>query len=460
MTEDGVSFAKEVLSDPSVEHLKDQKINKVSTKIDPITDFDHDQLDKKKSFKSLLNLKNLKDFLESSYNFAKFLNKNIGINNVEIHFKPGDNKDEIKVKYNLGPTISRITFPYFTKKNSFLIQGEYYKRGAESDKFLQSLVSGSLLGRYNYNFFDNGHSIGIEKIWEDCLMELDTSIKAKYRRKWLDANIKEECWSKAIKFMYDMGPSSNIFKNYYLIRPMDYIYAKLSHKSRKNFIDTTHCTGELIRSGYYPDSLLSFKFGYKTQEDFLLGTKILVKNYVELASNDVDDPFLKYKLYIKNYTPKMAGRFAAFTHSFLLEKIFASEQLRINDSCFLKGMHGIYEFPGAKANKNLISGMEHVGDRVANDLIALYEAQLIFPNLKPLSSVTTHLLPYIYGTLGYSQPINNKYAGKNYKDSMMGSIGFGIKLLLTPIQVGFYYSIAGFRPKHDLGKEYGFYIGI
>eukprot|EP00826_Nyctotherus_ovalis_P062707 TRINITY_DN9120_c0_g1_i5.p1 TRINITY_DN9120_c0_g1~~TRINITY_DN9120_c0_g1_i5.p1 ORF type:complete len:220 (+),score=61.54 TRINITY_DN9120_c0_g1_i5:107-766(+) len=212
----------------------------------------------------------------------------------------------------------------------------------------------------------------------------------------------------------------------------------------------------------YPDSLLLLRVGHKSLIERLLGGAAYVKNRIDLGYNGTDPPFAKYKGYVQLVHGDLENSRVALYNSLVLEKSFSKEPMKVNDTCFLRGVKGVHEFPGAKTYRSQLEAEnQHLGDRVPNHFTALYEAKLIFPKLKPFSKklIFAKMSPYIYGTVGCSIPFG-KSLTSDIKDKTLGSAGFGLMVIAKPFVVDLYYSVAGFRQGHDMQKDFGFYIGL
>ena len=444
-------FTDKIFSDPTKSDFRNRRVKNVKVKFTPATEYDCNAIFETNSYKQLMNRLTLGSVIESAHKLASEIQYISGIDSVDMKFAPGANEGEIEIEYKFGSTFTGVMFPTINTQYTTVFQGIYLKNPENKDKWYHSFVNGLLLGKYKYSCDYPRHSFELRKIWETSHPKINSSAKIKYSTKWLDANVNEDCWTKEYMASYDMRKDTIMFKNRYIMYPSK-LYAKILHKSRKNLIDTTKCSSGLLKSSLYSDSLMALRIGYK---DFS-GDKLrysFIKTSAELGYNRVDSPFVKLKGYLNH---RFFLNKILVNQTLLIEKAFF-KSLRINDSPFLRGMKGIYEFPGAKTYRDPIvePGKEHIGSRITNTFTARYEAKLSFPTLKPFSEISTNFFsfnPYIYGTLGYTKANESKgYA--------LGSAGIGISAFLRPLRFGFYYALASFRPNHDAPKEFGFYIG-
>jgi len=466
MEQDSKDFADSVIDTPAHQAYRKAHIHKIDVKFDPVTEYDRQTIENMPEYKAIFGQKFLYGIAAQSHILAKAIQMKAGSYETNIHFAPGKNKDEIDMKYTFSPSGYVINFPYINRRHTGVIQGVYTRRlGDDEDKWYQRIASGSVASRLQYcSDFGRNHSFAVVKDWEKAIFGLDSAVKLKYGSKWIDTNVKERVFTKQWKLLHNFsGKESVLFRHNEEIMPPNHVFAKFSHKSRMNDLDTDRCTGELLRTGFYPDSLWSAKFGYKKafEPERLFS---LFKSWTEFGYNKTDNAFAKFKTYLRtNYYWEFMK--VNLNNSFIFEKLLAGNISRINDGIFLRGVKGLYEFPGAKSYKDDVieSGKEHVGDRVPNDYIAQWESKIYMPHLAPFKSISQDwmvFMPYVYGTFAYAKPQDVKYRGNKFTDNLRGSTGFGLSLELNPIMIELFYSVGSFKPRSDVGKEYGIYIGI
>ena len=395
--------------------------------------------------------KTFQEIVESAHKLAESIGTVSGLKNIDINFGPGTEKSDIDLNYNFSSKYSGNSFPYNNRLHVGVIENYFTWR---NDPWWNSLIE-----RYQYHFDTSGHSVMFEHKCSNSRLNFATTLK--YSRRWIDMNVKENCWSAACKLIYDFNKESIVFKNNASILKPNIMFAKIFHKSRKNYVDTERCSSEMLKSALYPDSLLGLKIGHKNIGK-IYGMDVKAKTWAEIGYNGTDSPFAKLKGYFHNSYNILNKNIMVLNQSILFEKLFAKGAIRINDSPFIRGFKGIYDFPGAKSYRGIMvpPGKEHDGDRVPNSLIAQYEAKLMFPSIDPFLSFSipqAQFFPYIYGALGYSQPIEGKY---NNESGLIGSTGFGLTYQLRLIAIHFYYSVAAYTQNNNAKKEYGFIIGF
>jgi len=410
-------------------------------------------------YQSLMSKRNLPEINIAAEKLAKKVKEKSGISSIEVNTKVKEN--EALVKYDLGRYFFLFNFPYAYRQNLGVAQALFGRRQLfEENKWYYTLFSGFLSARYQLHSVNQGHDLVLEKQWNDIWRGLDLSAKLKYTTKNIDINVRECSWTQAIKLIYDLNKPSVLFKHIPELREPNYLYAKLLHKLRTNYINTEQCTANILQSALYKDSLWSFKIGHKrfvkTEE-----SDTLVKSSAKVGYNGVDSPFIKLGGYVRNNYDVLNKGLATASNSLLIEKMFSKGSMRVNDALFLKGMKGVYEYPGAKLYRNGIPelGSEHIGDRVNNGLILQYEIKVSSSKLQSFINTSMKTKPYIYATMGYSSPIDPQ-CNIGFRNNIRGSTGFGLSTSLKPITFEFYYSLAGFSPKCDKERKFGLCIGI
>ncbi len=467
MADDGNSFADGIFTDPSRKAYAKSRVKNMKVTFDTATEFDQETIRNMDSYKILAKQNTLYSIASAAHTLAKDIENKTGLTNVEVSFEPGKAKDEIDVRYKFGKRQLDLSFPYQYHRHMLALQGRLSQRADEDDKTIYKFLAGTVMGRYHYSTdIGRGHAILVEKQWHGLWDAIDAVFKVKYSNRWLDLNVKESCWTKQWKFIYDLNKDSVLFKHYLEVRPPNYLYTKFSHKARNNLVDSDKCSPALLRSMAYPDGLLSFKMGHKNTYD-LPWLNVSMKSSAELARNKTDAAFLKLRSGVQNYYNIMQRDWVLWHNSLSMEKIAPLTEggIRLNDAPMIRGMKGIYDFPGAKTYRNPMveAGREHVGDRVPNHFVAQYETKFYFPNLSPFKHITLdwiHFLPYIYGTVGYAKPMGEQFAGNGLAENLRASTGFGLSLISDPFAVEFYYSLGSIQPKCDRPREFGFYLGF
>ena len=462
-------FADEMFKDPERQRYMSSMLKSLAINFDKATDFDKEIIAKMPAYKSLINEKNLYNIATYSHMLAKQIKEKSGIRDVELEFTPGTNKDEGAVNYHFGNEEYLLTFPYNLRRHIAACEFKYARRlTPQEHKWYQSFMSDEYLGRYQYKSDESSsHAFIIEKQWDRVFKNIDSAFKIKYSSKWIDINTKEQCWTKQFKMMYDLNRESSLFSNAIDVRPPNYLYVKASHKSRKNKVDSDKASGEMLKNAMHPDRLLSLKLGHKNVYESL-GLDALAKSSLELGYNQTDAAFLKFKTYLRNYYNILNKNWVIWHNSLSLSQMgtITSGDVRVNDTLLLSGIKGLYDFPGAKTYRDPLAveaGKEHLGDRVGNNFLTQYETKFYFPMLAPFNSNKVewlNLIPYIYGTVAYAMPTNRDLAARAARDNFRASTGIGITLSMSPISVEFYYSLGSIKPKCDLSREFGFYLGF
>lgn len=456
------SFAHEIFADPSKTQHRNKKAEKVTATFSPASTFDLELITGSEAYRRLVEPQTLRELAEASHRLAREIQDASGLRHVDIVFAPGANKREISVHYEFGTNIAYLQFPHIARRLVGAIEGVFSKRSSEKDKWYHSVVNGSMLARYKYLSDQDGYSAKLEKQWEKAVLGLDSAFGLKYSSRWLDLNAKENAWTKSLKLIYDINEETKLYKHRCDLRYPNRVYAGLIHKSRSNLIDSNRSSPDILKAGLYPDSLLLLRVGHKNLVEKLLGGTAYVKNRIDLGYNGTDPPFAKYKGYMRLVHGDLKNSKVALYNSLLLEKSFSKEPMKVNDACFLRGVKGVHEFPGAKTYRNQLEvENQHLGDRVPNHFTALYEAKLIFPKLKPFSKkfAFAKISPYIYGTAGCSIPFGSCLTS-DIGNKTLGSAGFGLMVIAKTFTVDLYYSVAGFRQPHDMQKDFGLYIGL
>ncbi|TNV72604.1 hypothetical protein FGO68_gene5401 [Halteria grandinella] len=279
----------------------------------------------------------------------------------------------------------------------------------------------------------------------------------------IETNVGEAVRKSSLLFEVDLFPGKrpDIFRHSFITDPNNYLYLKLIQKTRKNKVDTDHCSKLLMERALCGDQLYSAKLGLKlgqVYDSVYLENSYLLSASSEIASNFTDSRFLRHKFFTR-YTQSYGNAQFKFSLAGGLVQNLTAQPLRVNDNFYLwnyKGIRNIgYHYDEQKDKQG---GGLH-GENLGFDRYLAFQAKL-HQLESPLLSVF-NIEPFIHFNAALAPNRNKPVEGDTFlKRYGRASIGFGASLQLLGAAIECYYSPFVYRQKNEIKAEFQINIGI
>jgi hypothetical protein len=95
---------------------------------------------------------------------------------------------------------------------------------------------------------------------------------------------------------------TSLFKNSFIDDPDSFMFFKISSKRRRNKVDTDHCSKQLMERSINHDKIYTAQLGFRISKPFnhdFLTHNLILRGSSELASNFIDNQYLKSKLFMR-----------------------------------------------------------------------------------------------------------------------------------------------------------------
>ena len=242
--------------------------------------------------------------------------------------------------------------------------------------------------------------------------------------------------------------------------PQNYMYAKMSRKSRQNKVGVDHPSATLLENAIGQDSVNAYKLGFKFSK---LGMPVpRNSNLVAKASTELvrgSSTNLWKSKFFTRVVRQIEGR-DVYAHASLSGGIIHNlglTPLKVNDAFYLQNFKGIknigyYYDPG---NKKKQLGGEILGfDRYLN-----LHLKLLQENCPMLAAM--NIEPFIFCNMALA-PNRNKeqQTGSWLARHLRWSTGIGLSMQLRGVAIECYYNIYVSKQKHELRSDFQISIGL
>ena len=246
----------------------------------------------------------------------------------------------------------------------------------------------------------------------------------------------------------DFDPSAHpsIFTHSFVSDPDNLAYLKFTQKRRKNFVDKDHCSRALLERALNNDQLYTAKIGIKYNKAYDhedLEHTLTLRASHEVASNFTESAFTRSKVFLRYSKPINDNLYVQSSVTGGLIKNLSKEELKVNESFYLKNFKGIrnigYHYDNSKKTNEGLLG-ENLGfDRYLSFSTKVYQSEA--PLLKEFS-----IQPFAHFNLALapnkdtvSNPKN--YEGKSFLEKYgRFTAGFGASMQLGGVAVECYYN--------------------
>ena len=250
-------------------NLKDIKFSQFRINYKNVIPFDRRILQAFETLHNLQQTSNLHDFMENLLQMCESVAETSGrIQNIDVFIKRNGEIGFDKNGYNLIPALNldfairkrpfQFLFANPYQQNCFAVSANVDFNTLKHPKHLSRWIRDAELA-YRYKFYKNYHSLLFRQEL-NSFKKIRSEFQFEIARFWLDTNIKELSAKKQLIFSYDLNSASDIFRSNYLLYQRNYLFLKLTQKSRSNLIDTDHISTEILQRAF-ADTKNSIKLG-------------------------------------------------------------------------------------------------------------------------------------------------------------------------------------------------------